>query len=120
MLQGVAQVAGSVLQHVTRHGAEHALHQGQGRRVVGVVLVGQACGDGLHQQVRLVLGVAAGRGAQAHQGGEAAPFVDGVLYVAGVAVVLQVFCVDLLLGATTQGVVVVAAVAVSPRYKTDY
>src|SRR2546427_6904639 len=46
-------------------------------RVIGVVLVGQACGDGLHQQVGLVLGVAAGRSAQAHQGREAAGFVDG-------------------------------------------
>src|SRR5256885_10812130 len=52
-------------------------------RVIGDVLVGQACGDGLHQQVGLVLGVAAGRSAQAHQGREAAGFVDGVFYVAG-------------------------------------
>ena len=68
VLQGVAQVAGRVLLHVPRHGAEHGLHEGQGRRVVGVVLVGQACGDGLHQQVGLVWGIAADRGAQAHQG----------------------------------------------------
>ena len=94
VVQGVAQVVGSVLLHVARHGAEHGLHEGQGRRVVGVVLVGQACGDGLHQQVGLVLGVAAGRGAQAHQGGEAARFVDGVLYVAGVIAALQAFGVD--------------------------
>ncbi|OBY82543.1 hypothetical protein ACM14_25895, partial [Delftia sp. JD2] len=56
VVQGVAQVAGGVLLHVARHGVEHGLHEGQGRRVVGVVRVGQACGDGLHQQVRLVLG----------------------------------------------------------------
>ena len=94
VLQGVAQVAGGVLLHVARHGAEHGLHQGQGWRVVGVVRVGQACGDGLHQQVRLVLGVAAGRGAQAHQGCEAARFVDGVFYVARVIAMLQAFGVD--------------------------
>ena len=94
VLQGVAQVVGSVLLHVARHGAEHGLHEGQGRRVVGVVRVGQACGDGLHQQVGLVLGVAAGRSAQAHQGREAAGFVDGVLYVAGVVAALQAFGVD--------------------------
>ena len=56
VVQGVAQVAGRVLLHVARHGVEHGLHQGQGRRVVGVVRVRQACGDGLHQQVGLVLG----------------------------------------------------------------
>ena len=132
VVQGVAQVAGRVLLHVARHGVEHGLHQGQGRRVVGVVRVRQACGDGLHQQVGLVLGVAAGRGAQAHQGREAARFVDGVFYVAGVVAMLQAFGVDeavtvpavvvgaggfcgvrafhLLLQAPAQGVVGVAAV----------
>ena len=94
VLQGVAQVAGSVLLHVPRHGVEHGLHEGQGRRVVGVVLVGQACGDGLHQQVRRALRVAVGRGAQAYQGREAARFVDGVFYVARVTAVLQTFRAD--------------------------
>jgi len=51
VVQGVAQMAGGVLLHVARHGAEHGLHECQGRRVAGVILVGQACADGLHQQV---------------------------------------------------------------------
>ncbi|MBB1649239.1 hypothetical protein A9976_06995 [Delftia sp. UME58] len=74
--------------------AQATWHEGQGWRVVGVFLVGQACSDGLYQQVGPALGIAVGRGAQAYQGREAARFVDGVFYVARVTAVLQTFRAD--------------------------
>lgn len=90
MLQGVAQVAGGVLLHVARHGAEHASHEGQSLGVAGVVWSGRpaamACPTG---GARF-----AGRRWQAHQGCEAARLVDGVFYVARLAPVLQAFGVD--------------------------
>jgi hypothetical protein len=62
--------------------------------VAGVILVGQTSGDGLYQQVRAVLRMAAGRGAQAHQGREAARLVDRVLQVTVVVSFIFDFCFD--------------------------